>query len=212
MNYDCDVCVIGSGAGGGPVAYTLALAGRSVIVLEKGPWFDERDFYKDELAAARRPVYVSDKEKEPHVVEEDNNRGGWQSVKSSESSWNFWNGNCVGGATNFMSGYFHRLKPMDFRLLSEFGPIEGADITDWPISYEDLEPYYDKVEKVVGISGKVINHPFLEPRSSADFPYPPLAENPVAGWIDDACRRMGLNAIPTPRAILSGPEAKRGGC
>ncbi|HBE92563.1 MAG TPA: hypothetical protein DDW55_08545, partial [Gammaproteobacteria bacterium] len=50
MSYDFDICVIGSGAGGGPVALTLAQAGYSVVVLEKGPWLKEDDFYKDELA------------------------------------------------------------------------------------------------------------------------------------------------------------------
>jgi len=49
-DYDYDVCVIGSGAGGGPIAYELAKAGKSVVVLEKGPWMSEIDFYKDEMA------------------------------------------------------------------------------------------------------------------------------------------------------------------
>ncbi|MEN8109126.1 MAG: FAD-binding protein, partial [Pseudomonadota bacterium] len=53
MSTDIDVCVIGSGAGGGPVALTLAEAGYSVVVLEKGPWFTEQDFYKDEIACCR---------------------------------------------------------------------------------------------------------------------------------------------------------------
>ena len=58
MSCDFDVCVIGSGAGGGPIAYTLAKAGFSVIVLEKGPWLKEQHFTKDELACCRRNVYT----------------------------------------------------------------------------------------------------------------------------------------------------------
>ena len=54
---DYDVCIIGSGAGGGPVALELARAGFDVVVLEKGPWLTEDDFYKDELACCRRSVY-----------------------------------------------------------------------------------------------------------------------------------------------------------
>ena len=58
MNTDYDVCVIGSGAGGSPVALSLAQAGYSVLVLEKGPWFTDQDFSKDELACCRRSTYT----------------------------------------------------------------------------------------------------------------------------------------------------------
>ncbi len=118
----------------------------------------------------------------------------------------------VGGSSNVMSGYFHRLKPEDFRLLSEFGPIEGANIVDWPISYNDLEPYFSKVEKIVGVSGKVVAHPHLEPRSTNDFPYSKTAEHPIAQHIDNACNNLGFNSIPTPRAILSQNALKRKAC
>ncbi len=209
---DYDVCIIGSGAGGAPVAFTLADQGRSVVVLEKGPWLTEADFYKDELACCRRSVYTPKLSDEQHVIEEPDGSGGWVGTPTSESGWDFWNGNCVGGSSNFMSGFFHRLKPVDFRLRSEFGPIADANIVDWPISYEDLEPYYDKVEKVVGVSGKLEPHPSIEPRSSADFPYPPTAEHAVSDWIDAACRKLGYHALKVPRAILSRPDRGRRSC
>ncbi|MDC0357452.1 GMC family oxidoreductase [Oligoflexia bacterium] len=209
---DFDVCVIGSGAGGGPVALALSEAGYSVVVLEKGAWFKETDFYKDELAAARRSAYSPDLRKEPHVIETKDGRGSWTGTNTYRSGWNFWNGNCIGGATNFMSGFFHRLKPLDFKLRSTFGPIKDADVVDWPITYANLEPYYDKVEQLVGISGKVTPHEFLEPRSSPDFPYPPTVEHPIAKWVDTACSKMGLNPVKTPRAILSRPAMGRTSC
>ena len=212
MSRDYDVCVIGSGAGGGPVALTLAQAGYSVLVLEKGPWLTEKDFYKDEMACCRRSVYTPLLKDERHVIEEQNRQGEWYSESTYESGWDFWNGNVVGGSSNFMSGFFYRLKPEDFRLLSEFGPIDGANIADWPISYDELEPYYPKAETEVGISGHVVEHPFLEPRSTRDFPFPPTTEHPISKHIDKACDQLGLHSLPTARAILSQPHNGRNSC
>ena len=208
---DFDAVIIGSGAGGGAVAWRLTQAGKRVLVLEKGPWFSEKDYFKDELACCRRSVYTPDLREEQHVIEERAGRG-WQSTPTSVSGWDFWNGNVVGGSSNFMSGFFHRLKPVDFRLHSEFGLIPGANVVDWPIRYADLEPYYALVESVVGISGRVQDHPFLEPRSTPDFPYPPTAEHPVAAWIDAACGRLGYRSLPLPRAVLSEPRGTRRSC
>jgi len=208
---DFDVCIIGSGAGAGPVAYELAHAGYEVVVLEKGPWFKTADFSKDELGCCRRSLFTPTLMDEPQVIE-DNTEEGWQAESTYDSGIDFWNGNMVGGSSNVMSGYFHRLKPVDFRLLSEFGPIEGAHIVDWPISYEDLEPYYAKVERIVGVSGKVVAHPHLEPRSTSDYPYPPLAVNEVAHWIDKAAEELGFHSLPTARAILSRPRDQRNSC
>jgi choline dehydrogenase-like flavoprotein len=212
MERDFDVCVIGSGAGAGPVALTLSEAGHSVVVLEKGPWLTEQDFYKDELACCRRSVYTPQLADEQHVIEDLDSAGEWVGEATSESGWDFWNGNCVGGSSNFMSGFFHRLKPEDFRLLSEFGPVAGANIADWPISYQDLEPWYTRVESEVGISGRVVDHPLAEPRSTRNFPYPPTQEHPIAGRIDSACRQLGLHPVPTPRAILSRAREQRRSC
>lgn len=211
---DYDVCIIGSGAGGGPIAFELARAGHSVVVLEKGPWFKDNDFYKDELACCHRRVYRPDLKDEQHVIDEKDAEGQWAALPTSNpaSGWDFWNGNCVGGSSNFMSGFFHRLKPDDFRLRSVFGAIDGAEVADWPIGYDQLEPYYAKAEREVGISGRVVPHRYAEPRSTPDFPYPPTEEHVLCGVIDRTCRELGLSPLPVARAILPHAAMGRGGC
>ncbi len=213
MKYD--ICIVGSGAGASPVAYTLAKAGAKVLVLEKGPWLTEENFYKDELAISLRDSYNPKLEEQQHVIEElyerDNGDTYWQGEPTSESGWSFWNGNVVGGSSNFMSGYFHRLKPIDFKLKSEFGDISGTNVVDWPITYDELEPFYTMVDHQVGVSGKVVPHPHQEPRSE-NFPYPPIAEHPVASWIDKAAKNIGFHSVPVPRAVLSQPAMGRRSC
>ena len=210
-----DICIVGSGAGASPVAYTLAKAGANVLVLEKGPWLTEKEFFKDELAISIHDAYNPKLSDEQHVIEEEyqdeNGKSFWQSEATSDSGWSWWNGNVVGGSSNFMSGYFHRLKPIDFRLKTEFGTIAGANVADWPISYEELEPYYAQVEREIGVSGRIVEHPHQEPRST-DFPFPPVAEVPMSSWIDKAAKSIGYHAIPVPRAILSQPAMGRKSC
>ncbi len=210
-----DICIVGSGAGASPVAYTLAKAGAKVLVLEKGPWLTEKEFFKDELAISTHDAYNPKLSDEQHVIEEEyedeEGNSFWQGEATSDSGWTWWNGSVVGGSSNFMSGYFHRLKPVDFRLKTEFGAINGANVADWPISYDELEPFYAMVEREVGVSGRVVEHPHQEPRST-DFPYPPIAEVPMSSWIDKAAKGIGYHAMPVPRAILSQPAMGRRSC
>lgn len=210
MKYD--ICIIGSGAGGAPVAYELSRAGYKVVVLEKGPNYSEEDFTKDELAVSRRNIYTPLLKDEQHIINDFDTDGTVTRYVGSENNWSFWNGSMVGGSSNLMSGYFHRMKPDDFRLKSKYGKINGANIVDWPISYEDLEPYYTKVEEIIGVSGDVKQHKFLEPRSTKNFPYLMLEVNGATKWFDRACKELGYESIPTPRAILPHNALERKGC
>jgi len=207
-----DICIVGSGAGAAPVAYELSRTGYSVLVVEKGPYLTEKDFTKDEIAVSRRNIYTPRLWEEQHVIETYNSDGSIDKVTGKESGWNFWNGSMVGGSSNLMSGFFHRMKAVDFTLRSSFGAIEGANVVDWPITYDDMEPYYAKVEQVVGVSGRVVHHPFQERRSTKDFPFPPTWEQPISSWFDDACKTLGYHSIPTPRAILPYDALGRSGC
>lgn len=207
-----DICIVGSGAGGSPIAYELSRAGFSVAVFEKGAHYNKTDFSKDEIAVCRRDIYTPDLKDEQHTIVTYNSDGTEEYFSGADEQWSFWNGSMLGGSSNLMSGYFHRLKPDDFKQLSVYGAIDGANVADWPISYSDLEPYYTKVEQIVGVSGRVVEHAHQEPRSTKDFAYPPTEEQPMSGWIDEACKKLGFTSIPIPRAILPYNTELRDGC
>ncbi|HEX8794344.1 MAG TPA: GMC family oxidoreductase [Polyangiaceae bacterium] len=198
-----DVVVVGSGAGGGPIALELARAGARVLVIEKGPHVETRDFVHDEVAM-RRHFMVPDPADEPHTL-----RYGDKSEGTTTSEG--WTANIVGGGTVHYSGFFHRMHPVDMRMRSTLGPIDGADLVDWPISYDDLEPYYRRVDEELGVSGTWRAHPFEEPRSGP-YPLPPLDEHPIARRIDEATAKLGMHAFPTPRAVASRPYRGRRAC
>ena len=212
MKYDYDVCIVGSGAGGSPIAYELSNAGYKVVVLEKGKNLAEEDVSKDELAVSRRDMFTPNLKDERHIINDREKNGSISRYDGLEYNWSFWNGSMLGGSSNLMSGYFHRMKPNDFKLKSVFGEVKGANVVDWCINYEDLEPYYEKVERVIGVSGEVVKHQFLEPRSTKNFPYPKLEENKVTRWFDKACSTLGFESIPTPRAVLSTNTLNRNTC
>ncbi|RUM69588.1 MAG: oxidoreductase [Sulfurovum sp.] len=209
MKYD--VVIVGSGASGGAVAYRLCKAGYKVAMLEKGKLIKRNAFSKDEIAYCRRDLVTPNLFEEYHIIEEKID-GKWVSTPTYESGWSFWNGNIVGGSSNFMSGMFHRLHPDDFRLKSKYGEIKGANVVDWPISYEDLEPYYDLVEELVGVSGEYKKHKYEPPRSRANFTQPPTSENAVVKLLDKSCKRLGITSLVTPRAILSRNKDNRNAC
>ncbi|MGF1509414.1 MAG: GMC family oxidoreductase [Myxococcota bacterium] len=198
-----DVCVVGSGAGGGPVAHALAAAGASVVVLEKGPWYKASDFNHDEIENARRDMWVPLVEDEPHLESVD---GG-----PFRKTNNGWIAHCVGGGTVHMSGYFYRLHPEDFALAERYGSVEGANLADWPIRYGDLAPYYDLVERVVGVSGADGTHPFEPPRSGP-FPLPPVNTNRLASLVEAGAKKVGAHPFQIPRGVLSRPHRGRRAC
>jgi len=209
MKYD--ICIIGSGAGAGPIAFELTKAGKKVVILEKGAIYNEKDFSKDEIAFVRRNIITPNLEDEYHTIEEDID-GVWTKFPTYETGWSFWNGNILGGSSNLMSGYFHRLKPNDFKLKTVYGDYKGANIVDWPISYEELEPFYTKVEKEVGVSGRVTKYKHQEPRSEKNYAYPALEVHPITKLFDKACEKLDFTSYEVPRAIISKSKEHRNAC
>ena len=198
-----DVVVIGSGAGGAPVAAVLAEAGARVVILEKGPYYTSGDFIHDEVKICRRDFWVPYLDDEPHTIRKSED----EPAKRTRSGWT---SACVGGATVHMSGFFYRLKPSDFRLAEMTGGIENAEIADWPISIETLLPHYDMMEARIGVSGRAGVNPF-ETRDRP-FPLPPLRPHPAAALFDEAARSLGYHPYPTPRAIASRVFGQRPPC
>jgi choline dehydrogenase-like flavoprotein len=199
-----DICIIGSGAGGAPMALELGRAGFKVVVLEKGAHYKPKDFVHDEILNSRRNFFMPLPWEEPHLVR----RGPSGRYERTNSAWT---ANCVGGGTVHMSGYFYRLKPVDFRLRSTLGNVKGANLADWPISYEELAPFYDKAEAELGVSGDAQPHPFAEPRSGP-YPLPALDVHPIAKEIDRVCQELKWHPLTTARGIISRPYRGRSAC
>ncbi len=206
-----DICIIGSGAGAGPIAYELTKVGKKVVILEKGAVYSEKDFSKDEVAFVRRNIVTPNLKEEYHTIEESID-GVWTKFPTYETGWSFWNGNILGGSSNFMSGYFHRLKPSDFKLKTVYGEYKGANVVDWPISYEELEPFYTKVEIEVGISGNFTEYEHQEPRSKKEYAYSALKVHPITKLFDKACEELEFTSYEVPRAIISKSKEHRKPC
>jgi choline dehydrogenase-like flavoprotein len=200
-----DVLIIGSGAGGGPLALRLSQAGLDVLVLEKGPHYRRADYRHDEVAmATHRGFFVPKVSDEPHVVVD----GTDSSVRARLTTLG-WTACCVGGGTAHMGAALYRFHPDDFRVRSRLGSFES--VADWPYAYDELEPYYAIAEREIGVAGVGGLTPVEGPRS-APFPMPPLRSHPIAGALDDACATLGVHAFPTPRGINSRPYGGRPAC
>jgi len=109
---------------------------------------------------------------------------------------------CVGGGTFGFGAMAWRYLEKDFRMRSTYGAPEGSTLEDWPISYQDLEPYYERAEWEIGVSGKAGANRFEAPRKKG-YPMPPLPFNREAGLLFPAAKKLGWHPFPIPMAINS---------
>jgi choline dehydrogenase-like flavoprotein len=218
-----DVCIIGSGAGGAPVAYALGKAGFSVVVLEAGPRYKPEEYHlakKDwEQYPYPQPFVDPEYGKKENLYTysapeklEPNHRA----LRSWSKAQGYYNPNDrrrpphiqrakgVGGTTLHYQGEAHRFSPFGFETRSLYGVGE-----DWPITYKDLEPYYDKAEKLLGVAG-LEGNPYKPPRGP--FPNPPHELSCASERVKVGFDKLGLHLWPNYLNIISRPFDGRPPC
>ena len=202
-----DFVVVGSGAAGGVIARELSQAGFTVLVFEQGPRMESADFEHDELKYQYLHGITNSPETSPQTFRSD---PGKTAVRPDHANSLVY-ARIVGGSSNHFTANFWRFHEVDFHEHSLLGDIPGAALADWPISYEELEPYYTKVEWEVGVSGLAGSSPFDPPRSKP-YPMPPMPVKSSGVLMERGARKLGLHPFPAPLAIASQPYRGRAGC
>jgi len=218
-----DVVVIGLGAVGGVAVLPLARAGLNVIGLEAGTWLDATEFVADEVSNNFRG-WPRSVQKANHEIptHRPNDKAPYSPRFPLHPMMN-----AVGGTSMHYWAQSWRLNPWDFKVASEttkrYGRSripQGSTVEDWPFGLEELEPFYDKVEYEVGVSGKAGNlqgridpagNIFEGPRQR-EYPMPPLRGTEFTERMGAAAKRLGWHPFTGPAAINSQVYDGRPGC
>lgn len=189
LNEPVDFCIVGSGAGGGVLAQRLARFGFSVVVLEAGPWHDtEEDMVSDEAGSGS--LFWNDL----RIT------GGSDPLELGANN----SGRGVGGSTVHYAGFCPRLHPSDFRVRT----LDGV-AADWPIDYDDIEPYYEAMEREYPVSGPA-RYPWGKPHG---YPYAPLQAGSAGQKLIEGCVNLGIPVVAGGAvAIPAGAVDKRPHC
>ncbi len=199
-----DVVIVGSGIAGAMTGYSLARAGIKVLILEAGPRVDRAQavvrFRNSPTKGANSPYPAH-----PMVPQPDLDDIGAYYVQAGPVTFNGLQARVVGGTTWHWGGLTLRYRPNDFVLKSKFGV--GVD---WPLTYDDLEPWYAEAEREIGVCGPP-DYDWGAPRSSP-YPMPPIAPTYLDRIVGAACGKVGLNLAPFPHGRNSVGYADRPPC
>jgi choline dehydrogenase-like flavoprotein len=182
-----DVCIVGVGACGGLVAKELAEAGFSVVGLDAGPRYDPAVDFENDEAEMLKLLWSGER------------------VTSGQDPINPWSGTGVGGGTLVWCGVTPRFHIDDFKIAS----IDGVGV-DWPLNYEELAPYYDRVEADFGVAGQAGENPLEAPRGP--FPMPPVPFSYQAQALARGVKKLGGHPVHGPLAVASVPYQGREAC
>jgi choline dehydrogenase-like flavoprotein len=200
-----DFVIVGSGAAGGVLARELATAGLDVVVLEQGPYRQSADFNHDEwrvLFGGELTGYPTD---DPQTFRHRENEQAQTSSGLPPALY----ARGVGGSTVHFSGNYWRMRPIDFNERSVLGEMAGTALADWPISYEELEPWYTRAEWEIGVSGSPGPN---DPPRSRPYPLPPMPVKSSGVLFEKGALKLGLTPQVAPVAILSRPYRGRPAC
>ena len=176
-----DVIIIGSGAGGGTLAWRLAPSGKRILILERGDWLPrERENWSTDAIFAKNRYKASET---------------WhdQDGKPFHPGIHYW----VGGNTKMYGAVLLRLRERDFGELRHADGVSPA----WPLSYQDLAPYYSEAERLYHVHGQRGSDP-TEPPSEGPYPYPAVSHEPRIQQLADDLTRAGRRAFPLPVGIM----------
>ncbi|MCS7458937.1 GMC family oxidoreductase [Paenibacillus doosanensis] len=201
------VVIVGLGWTGGVIAAELTKAGHKVVALERGKARKTEDYYMvhDELRYARRYGLMQDLSKETVTFRNTEKL----TALPMRSYGSFLLGEGLGGAGIHWNGQYFRFLPYDFQIYSKtverYGAKkipEGMTIQDWGITYDELEPYFDKFEKMAGISGEPEQNPMVGKRSNP-FPTPAMKKTPSFTMFEEATKKLGYHPYMMPSGNLS---------
>lgn len=211
-----DVIIVGAGAGGGMMAGLLSEGGKRVLLLDKGRDAPEYgDVGQDHLRNQRLSQYgvnagPDDLAGDPRVFE--NFRTGKAiPVLAHEGGYSH-NAFIVGGGTRVYGAQAWRFHPLDFRMATTYGVPEGSSLADWPIEYDELAPFYERVERELGVAGNADAMAHL-PRYESPYPMPPVTPDTVPGrTLHAGANALGWKTLPPPLAVNSVPYNGRPAC
>ncbi|GGN40494.1 GMC oxidoreductase [Streptomyces fuscichromogenes] len=198
-----DTIVVGSGLGGAVAASVLSAAGADVLVVERAAAMSTEELRSDHLHG-KRSVYATSVGPGPGHPRVTVLADGTEQVIDATAGGDIWGlvAMTVGGGTRLWQGMSWRLFPEDFAMATTYGTPEGADVLDWPVGYDEMEPYYSDAEWKLGVAGHDEALSARTPRSRG-YPMPPLPDDAVRSLFRTAGEKIGVRTGPIPFAVNS---------